>query len=231
MTLPAFVIRPAPGSAATVAAGERLGLSIEACPLFAIEPMPWNAPAPEGIDALLLGSANAVRHAGAGLEAFRGKPAYAVGQATAAAAEAAGLRIAAVGRGGLQAVLDNDVRPPLRMLRLAGEEHVPLHPPLGVILETRPVYRSVPLPLPAAVAERLREDAVVLLHSAAAARHFAGECDRIGLARDAIRLAALGPRIAAAGGEGWGDVRSASVPSEPALLALARDMCHETPQR
>lgn len=231
MSLPILVIRPEPGCTATVAAGERLGLAIEACPLFEIEPLAWDPPAADAIDAVLLGSANAVRHAGAGLEAFGGKPAYAVGQATASVAEQAGLRLAAVGRGGLQAVLDGAVRPPMRLLRLAGEEHVPLDPPRGVVLETRQVYRSVPLPLPGVMADRLRGGAIVLLHSAVAARHFAGECDRRGVSREMIQLAALGPRVAAAAGGGWRDVRFASIPHEPALLALARDMCHEAPQR
>ncbi|MBS1240071.1 MAG: uroporphyrinogen-III synthase, partial [Proteobacteria bacterium] len=63
-------------------------------------------------------------------------------------------------------------------------------------------------------------------HSAEAARHFTAECDRLGLDRANIALAALGPRIAAAGGGGWREVRSAQSPREAALLALARDMCH-----
>jgi uroporphyrinogen-III synthase len=229
MNAPIFVVRPLPAGLATVDAGRPAGLTIEASPLSEIEPAEWTAPDPAQIDALLLGSANVARHAGAGLALFRGKPAYVVGPATAAAAQAAGFGIAAVGRGGLQAVLDSAVRPPLRLLRLAGEEHVHLSPPLGVIVETRVVYRSAPLAMPPALAERLRNGALVLLHSAAAARHFAAECDRCGVPRSAVSLAALGPRIAAAAGEGWRAVRSASVPAEPALLALARDMCHESP--
>ena len=77
------------------------------------------------------------------------------------------------------------------------------------------------------MADRLGQGALVLLHSAAAARHFAAECDRCGVPRGAVRLAALGPRIAAAAGEGWREVRSAAEPREAALLALARQMCHE----
>jgi uroporphyrinogen-III synthase len=79
------------------------------------------------------------------------------------------------------------------------------------------------------VGRRLGEGALVLLHSAAAARHFAAECERLAVQRGAIRLAALGPRIAEAAGAGWADVRSATEANEPALLALARDMCHEPP--
>lgn len=227
MSGPILVIRPEPGSTATVEAGRRAGLAIEACPLLEIGPLAWDAPPAGEIDGLLLGSANAVRHAGPALEAFRGRPVYAVGKATAAAAEAFGFDVAATGSGSLQAVLDSAVHPPLRLLRLAGEEHIALVPPPGVTVELRQVYRAMPLPLPDAMAERLSSGALVLLHSAAAARHFAEECDRRSVSRAAVHLAALGPRIAAAAGGGWCSLRSAAMPNEPALLALARDMCHE----
>ena len=70
---------------------------------------------------------------------------------------------------------------------------------------------------------------LVLLHSAAAARHFATECDRLAIHRGDIRLAALGQRIAEAAGAGWAALRSAAEPNEAALLALAREMCHDPP--
>jgi len=229
MSGPVFAIRPEPGCSATAARGPQMGLAIEAWPLFEIAPLPWEPPPPERIDALLLGSANAVRCAGSGLDVFRGKSAYAVGKVTAAAAEAAGLTIAATGRGGLQPLLET-VRPPRTLLRLAGEEHVPLRPPLGVVIDKRIVYRSAARPMPEPLAERLRQGGLVLLHSGAAARHFADECDRLGVPRTAVALAALGPRIAEAAGEGWRALRSASAPREAALLALARDMCHDPHQ-
>ena len=227
MSAPILTLRPQPGASATVEAGKRAGLAIEPWPLFEVQPVAWDPPSPEPFDALLLGSANAVRHAGPALEAFRGKPVLAVGETTASAAAAAGLSVAASGRGGLQALLDGAGSGPRRLLRLAGEEHVRLDPPPGVTVETRVVYRAIGRPLPDPLAERLRGGALVLLHSAAAARHLAGECDRLAIARDRVRLAALGPRIAAAAGEGWAEARSAPAPDEAALLALARDMCHE----
>lgn len=221
-----LTIRPYPGGEATVAAGREAGLMIDAVPLSEIGPLAWQAPSPDGFDGLLLGSANALRHAGEALDALGGKPVYAVGEATAAEAQADGFPVAMIGRGGLQALADT-LSPPLRLLRLAGAEHVPVTPPAGVEIETRAVYENAPLPLPPELAQRLREGALVLLHSAAAARHFAAECDRLGVPRDAISLAALGPRIAAAAGEGWRGVRAAAEPREGALLALARQMCHE----
>ena len=225
MTLPVIAIRPEPGCTATVEAGRAVGLAIEGWPLFEVRPLAWEAPAPDEFDALLIGSANAIRHGGTGLESFRSKPVYAVGDATAAAAEEAGFTIAISGQGGLQGLL-GILAGPLRLLRVAGAEHVPLTPPAGVEIETRVAYESVPLPLSPQLAARLAAGALVLLHSAAAARHFAAECDRLQVLRHIIGLAALGPRIAAAAGEGWREVRAASEPREAALLALAHEMCH-----
>ncbi len=225
MTTSVIAIRPEQGCSATVEAGRAMGLAIDCHPLFEIRPLAWAPPPSEEIDALLLGSANAVRHGGPGFEAFRAKPVYAVGEATATAAAAAGFTVAAAGSGELQSLLDT-LAGPLRLLRVTGAEHVPLMPPHGIEIITRVAYESVPLPLPQPLAGRLGEGALVLLHSAAAARHFAAECTRCGIPRSAVGLAALGPRIAAAAGHGWREVRSAPEPREVALLALARQMCH-----
>jgi uroporphyrinogen-III synthase len=228
MSPPIIAIRPEPGCAATVEHGRKVGFAIEPWPLFEVRPLAWDPPPRDAIDGLLLGSANALRQGGPALDAFKGKRAYAVGRATAAAAEAAGLRVAAVGRGGLQPLLDT-LRPPLRLLRLAGEEHVPLRRPLGIMVETHIVYRNAALPMPESLAETLRGGALVLLHSAAAARHLGAECDRLGIPRAAIAIAALGPRIVEAAGAGWRACRAAGEPRDAALLALAGDMCHDLP--
>lgn len=225
-----LVLRPEPGTRATIAAGTGLGLNIVGSPLFEIRPLRWDPPPRGEVDGLLLGSANAIRQAGSALAAFRGKPAYVVGRATARAAETAGLTVAAIGRGHLQSLVDSLV-PPLRLLRVTGAEHVALVPPPGITIATRIAYESAPLPMSGDLVERLGQDALVLLHSAAAARHFAAECDRLGISRGKVRLAALGPRIAAAAGGGWREVRSAASPDEAALLALVRQMCHEPTQR
>ncbi len=226
---PVLVIRPEPGCSATVDAARSKDLPAEACPLFEIGPLAWQPPPPDEVDALLLGSANAVRHGGPHLAGFRDKPVYAVGEITAAAAVAAGFAVVAAGRGGMQQMLEAAAGKPQRLLRLAGAEHVPITPPAGIEIATRVVYQAAPLPMPEAVARRLGEGALVLLHSAAAAGHFARECDRLGIPRGKIALAAFGPRIAAAAGADWAAVRATAAPREAALLALARDMCHEPP--
>ena len=68
----------------------------------------------------------------------------------------------------------------------------------------------------------------MLLHSAATAAHFAAEVGRLGLPRAAITLAALGPRIAAAAGEGWAAIHTAARPDEDTLLQLAFDLCGQS---
>ncbi len=222
---PLVVIRPQPGCDTTVAAARAMGLAAQAFPLFALAPLAWTPPDPSGFDALLIGSANALRHGGAALADYVGKPAYAVGETTAGEARGAGLEIAGVGEGGLQALLAALDPRHRRLLRLAGRERVGLTPPPGVTIDERVVYASEALPMPAALAVRLGEGALVLLHSAEAARHFAGQCQALGIAPSRIALAALAPRIAEAAGTGWAERASAPAPREQALLALAQKMC------
>jgi uroporphyrinogen-III synthase len=225
--IPVIVIRPQPGCDATVAAARAQGLAAQGFALFVVEPAAWEPPAADSVDALLLGSANALRHAGPALAGWRGKPAYAVGRTTAEAARAAGLDVVATGRGGLQPVLDR-VRPEhRRLLRLAGRERIALMPPPGVTMAERVVYASVPQPMPPALTALLAAGALVLLHSAEAARHFAGLCDRHAIPRARIALAAIGPRVAAAAGPGWAALATAAAPDDTALLALAGQMCQD----
>lgn len=225
--VPLVVIRPEPGCAATVSAARQAGLDPQAYPLFAVAPRSWSAPAPDTHDALLLGSANAVRHAGPGLAAVRHLPAYAVGDATADVARAAGITVIGQGQGGLQSVLNQLETGHKRLLRLAGEERIVLTPPAGVTMTERVVYASRALPMPAELVALLAQPALIALHSAEAAHHFAAECVRNGLRRARLRLCALGPRIAAAAGDGWGEVAVAADTSDRALLALARQMCQD----
>lgn len=225
--VPLVVIRPEPGCSATVEAARAAGLDPRGVPLFAVTSRSWQAPAPDAFDALLLGSANALRHAGPGLAAVRHLPAYVVGETTAAAARDAGLTIAGIGQGGLQAVLDALDPVHRRLLRLAGEERIALKLPSGVTMTERFVYASTPQPMPADLAALLAGPALVALHSAEAAHHLTSECVRHGLRRARLRLCVLGPRIAAAAGDGWGEVAVAAEPTDRALLALARQMCQD----
>lgn len=233
MSLPIIAIRPQPGLAATLDHARALGLEIFGEPMFQIRAVDWQAPDLASIDALLIGSANAIRHGGDQLRAFCTKPVHAVGNVTAQAAQEAGFTVANVGNGGLQSLLDGLPRKPLRFLRLAGAERVVLAAPQDVWIEERIVYESAALAMPGSVEKQLRRGAIALLHSAAAARHLAAECARLAVPAQGIALAAFGPRIGAAAtaaakaagiGE-WAQIRYCQPSSEAALLALAKDMC------
>lgn len=223
MNRPLAVLRPQPGWTATADAARAAGIAVIGHPLMTAEPLDWTLPGGR-FDGLLAGSGAVFREGGAGLAALAGVPVWAVGEATAAAARAAGFTVAGVGAGGLQRVLDG--APAGRYLRLSGEEHVALTPAPAQRVETIVAYRMAPHPLAADVAERLGSgDAVAALHSAAAARHFSAEADRLILPRGAISLVALGPRIAAAAGGGWAQVAIAERPDDAALLVKAAALC------
>ena len=220
-----FAIRPEPGLQDTLRRGREMGLPILGRPLFEVVPLAWQAPAASEFDALLIGSANAVRHAGRALEAYRALPVHAVGETTAEAAREAGFTVAHVGTGGLQQVVNSE-KGTIRFLRLAGVEHVDLRHPKRIAITVREVYEVRALPITGSDEVSLRAgQPVVLLHSAAAAQHFAAECDRRGIDRGAVALACIGQRVAAAAGKGWKAIASADVPNDAALLSLAADMC------
>lgn len=221
-----LALRPEPGLAATLEKARAMGLTITDHPLSAIRPLTWDCPDPARFDGLLIGSANAFLHGGPHLARLSAKPVFAVGEATAAAARAAGFTVAMTGSGGLQGVLDA-ITAPCHLLRIAGEEHVPLTPPAGVTFAEVIAYRSEALPLDPAAPLLASGEALVLLHSAATASHFAAEMGRLGLPRARIALAALGPRIAAAAGEGWAAIHIAATPDERTLLQLAFDLCQQ----
>lgn len=225
--VPLIVIRPEPGCTATVNAARDASLDPRGFPLFAVTPRSWHEPTPDAYDALLLGSANAIRQAGPGLAGLRHLPAYAVGDATADAARAVGFAVVGQGQGGLQGVLGQLDPAHRRLLRLAGEERIVLTLPPGVTMTERVIYASQAQPMPPELAALLAEPALIALHSAEAAQHFAAECVRNGLRRAPLRLCTLGPRIAAAAGDGWGEVAIAAEASDRALLVLARQMCQD----
>ncbi|AWW75371.1 uroporphyrinogen III synthase [Erythrobacter sp. KY5] len=219
-----LAVRPEPGLAATMEAGKQLGLNMIGYPLFEVRPREWDCPDSSSFDAILIGSANAIRHGGDALSSITNKPVHAVGQTTAEAAQEAGFEIANVGTGGLQNVLDA-VTKPTRFLRIAGEKHVPLTAPDGVEIVTRIAYESVPLELPEPLRALDQLGLTVLLHSAVAAERFDSETRRLALQRSRIKLAVLGPRIAEAAGTGWQSIHVSPAPNDTALLELVRETC------
>ena len=219
-----LVVRPEPGLGATLASAKEMGLNAVGYPLFEIRSVRWECPDPAGIDALLIGSANAIRHGRTGLAKLTDKPVHAVGKATAGAAKEAGFTVASTGAGGLQNILDK-IPAGTRLLRLAGAEHVPLEPPQGVSVETRIVYEAVPLELPEPLRALQELGLTVFLHSAAAARQFDAEARRMALHRGRISLIVIGPRVAEAAGTGWADIHVSNAPNDAAMLELAQAVC------
>lgn len=207
-----LVLRPEPGNAATCRLAAAAGLEPVALPLFETVPLAWVPPA-GGFDAVLLTSANAVRHAGAGL-ATLALPVVAVGPATAAAARGAGLTVALAGtRDVAQAVAAARAQGFARLLHLAGRDHVAA----GAGATFVPVYASearVPPTLPPL------EDATALLHSRRAAEAFAALVSRLGADRTRIALVAISPAALAGAGPGWRSARAADLPDEAAMLRL-----------
>ena len=220
---PLVILRPEPGASATAKAAEELGLQPLVMPLFRVEPVSWQAPDPEEFDALLLTSANAIRHGGPGLEGLRNLAAYCVGERTASAAREAGIRVASVGKEGVDALLES-LPQDLKLLHLTGahwREPTTARQPIQHV----PVYESVELPRPERFAEA--EGAVAALHSARAASLFARHVAAAGVDFDTIAIAAISPVAAEAAGGGWEAVEAASEPSDAALLAIAARLCNK----
>lgn len=224
MTGPVFVLRPEPGLTATLAEASGRGIPARGMPLARIEPVAWKAPA-EQFDALLIGSANAVRHAGAELDKLRHLPVLAVGAATARAAQAAGLVVEQVGEGGMQDLLDRLDERPRRLLRLTGEPRLPVDsPPATAILDVN-TYAAEFLPMTPAQAELLAKGGVAMLHSGAMASHFASQCEMFGVDKRQVSIAAMAARIADMAGAGWRSVHTAPGQTGKALLELAARLC------
>lgn len=214
------ILRPEPGASATVARARALGLEAFAMPLFVVEPVAWEVPSASEYDALLLTSANAVRHGGAGLRELQALPAYAVGEATAAAAREAELDVVATGDGGVERLLD-DLPAGLRLLHLCGE-HRHEHAGRNEI-QAVPVYRAIEAPPPGDFQRIEGETAAV--HSPRAGRRLAELVDRAGIDRGTIRIAAISADAAGAAGAGWEAREAAAAPDDASLLALAARLC------
>ena len=208
---PLVVLRPEPGSSRTAARAEALGLDVRQIPLFTIVPVEWTAPDPSCFDALVLTSANAVRHAGEELAKLKALPVHAVGEATAALARAAGFTVQSVGTGGSR---DMSLPDGQKLLHLTGRDHVGTG-----AAEAIAVYEARPVDDPEGL-RRLR-DCVAAVHSPRSGQRLA----ELVAERASIAIAAISAAAAEACGTGWEQVRSAAQPNDAALLALAARLC------
>lgn len=224
---PVVIVRPEPGASATAARAAALGLDARTVPLFAIEPVAWHVPDGAAYDALLLTSANAVRHAGPGLAALAGLPCHAVGAATAAAARAAGLNVVAVGTARAQPLVDAMTSfGHHAILWLAGEERSAIAAGAARITAL-PCYRAAENIDPPGWAAAIAYPAVVLLHSARAARRAA---TMAGTARNHLIALGISDAVTAAAGMGWEASHAAPRPDDAEMLAMAAKLCQTVPQ-
>jgi uroporphyrinogen-III synthase len=216
-----LVLRPEPGASETVRHLRDSGLEAISVPLFVVQPLDWELPDPARFDALLLTSANAVRHGGEQLGKLRGLPVHAVGEATAKASRGAGFDISSSGDAGVDRLLGS-IDQELRLLHLCGQDR---REPAGARQQITavPVYQATPVGRPDLGSAR---GSVALIHSPRAGTRF-GEL--IGASdRPTIAVAAISDAAAQAVGDGWQACEAAAQPNEEALLALAARLCQKS---
>ena len=192
-------------------------------PLFRVEPLPWDAPEPATFDALMLSSANTLRHGGPALARYHHLPAFAVGEATAAAARQAGF---------MDVSIASPDAPALIAAIEAAGHHSVLHPggadlrhadPGTLQITRRAVYRSVEAGSAEDITPLLERADIVLIHSPRAGRRIAALIPENQRAR--LVLIGISPAARDAAGEGWRQALAAPTPDDPALLALAGQIC------
>ena len=220
MTRPLLVLRPEPGAAATATAARAMGLEAITAPLFVLRPIDWSLPdaLPE---AVLLTSANAVRHGGTNLATLARLPTYAIGAATAEGARQAGFTRIVTGDDDAEAILALARRDGVSsLLHLAGREHRDVVPD-DIRVDRRIVYAADAVEVLPTAAGAVLPDAIALLHSPRAARLFANLVDPAGIA-----IAAISPATLAAAGPGWRLAEAAGAPTDASLLAVAAKLCN-----
>lgn len=191
-----WITRAQPGADATAARVRTLGHQPLVAPLLEVRPIRGAAEVDlAGVGALAFTSANGVR-AFAGLSAERDLPVFAVGEATARAARAAGFQHVLSTDGDVTALAHGIAD------RRAGLKGVVLHPGAlepagdlagalaaeGIAARTIPIYDTQPTVPKPALFDALPALDVVLLHSPKAARTLA----ELLAARPAPHLRALG---------------------------------------
>lgn len=229
MTRAVLILRPQPGANETAARARARGLEPVVAPLFTVRPLDWEPPALDGFDAILFTSANAPRHGGEGLDAFRALPCYAVGPATARAAADAGFTALHIGAADAAEVVGRMAAAGVRRaLHPTSPEPAELASD-AVVLEQVAVYIALPYNrLPDVAVTAINAGAVALLHSPRAAEAFG---DYVGERRERTRVAAISAAAAAAAGTGWADLAVAREPRDDALLDAAETLTLALPPR
>jgi uroporphyrinogen-III synthase len=227
-----LILRPEPGASRTAKRAQTMGLDPIVAPLFSVEPVEWQPPGAEGIDAVIITSPNAARLGGDALRGFTALPCYAVGEASAEAAEETGFGLVRPGPSDGQALLEMMVADKVRSaFHPCGRDHNPLlHQ--AIRIERRVVYASRAAErLPGLAEEAARGRALVLLHSPRAAAEFARLVDTAQVDRPSVSLATISAAAAEAAGTGWLLKEVAAAPRDQALLELAAKLCQRMAER
>lgn len=223
MSRPLLILRPEPDAQSTARRAEELGLEAMVHPLFSVEPVPWNPPPADAFDALMLTSANALRHGGPALAAYAALRTYSVGERTAQAARKAGFAdVHVTGPDGASVIAALERHGHRHVLHLAGEA-VRAHPPGDLSISRLTVYRTVEAGSAMTLAPLLARAPIALLHSPRAAERLASLVPLH--QRGAVSLVAISPAALASAGGGWSGAHSTETPSDSAMLAIAARMC------
>ena len=224
-----LVTRPEPQATATAALFAARGHVAHKAPVARIVLLSANLPAVGDVDAVLVTSANAAK----ALRGLAALPVYAVGEATARAARAAGATVVHTARGdwrSLARLLRSADGPAAgaRLLHLAGAEVrgdlAGAARAMGFAFERRVVYAARPVPWLATptitLLERQELDAVAFFSPAHAAT-WRRQIERAAMEPSLFPLVALALSEAVAeplGGLPWRAVRVAATPEVAALI-------------
>ncbi len=226
-SLPLLVTRADPGGAKTFERARAEGLDARHIPLFAARPVAWEAPQAAGFDAILLTSAQAARLGGPQLAGLASLPVHAVGEATASAARAAGLRVSVTGERDVRTLLDGMASPKTqRLLWLCGRDRTAVDAQ-GIAITPLPVYAVDATPPPPEWDRSIAAPAIVMAHSARGAARIA---ELAGDRRKHLTLLAISTAVAAEAGEGWAAKAVSRRPDDAAMLAEAHALCHKGPR-
>lgn len=224
MKKPVFIFRPEPGNTATCARASALGLTPISVPLFRIESVTWDAPDPKDYAVMMMTSANAARFAGPQLEHYTQIPLFAVGAATEASARDKGFAAIVAGKENVAHLLATIATlGAQKILHLCGES-LAAQPNMGLEIDQRIVYRSVPIPQSLGQLDEALKPVICLVHSPRAAARFAELCNAQHIEKSRISIVAISETAAKAVGSGWEKVAVAANPRDDAMLQIALEL-------
>ncbi|WP_221792613.1 uroporphyrinogen-III synthase [Aquisediminimonas sediminicola] len=227
MTRKVAVLRPEPGASRTADHLRDLGLDPVVAPLFTIEPVTSNTSNDAQPDALMITSANAVRHGAETIRQYPNLPIYAVGPATARAlTELTDQPIHLAPEGNGQSLIARAKTDHIHhLLHLCGAEVRPLDP-MGIQIDRQIIYRAAPASqLSTALITAWPDLDLILLHSPRSSALLDHLATAQGLARHHITAIAISAAAATAAGTGWNAMKIAPQPDDDGMLAVVRQLC------